>query len=78
MTATTLLTLALCIGATTAISSTVYSLMLKPLPFDEPEGIVELYTSAMKAGLPHMPANVPFYLDYSENAVSASCCSSVA
>src|SRR6187551_657604 len=68
--ATTLLTLALCIGATTAIFSTVYSLMLKPLPFSEPEQIVELYTSAAKAGLNKMPANVPFYLDYSKNASS--------
>jgi predicted permease len=70
ITATTLLTLALCIGATTAIFSTVYSLMLKPLPYQEPERIVELYTSAAKAGLNHMPANVPFYLDYSKNASS--------
>lgn len=68
--AATLLTLALCIGATTAIFSTVYSLMLKPLPFHEPERIVELYTSAKKAGLDKMPANVPFYLDYSANASS--------
>ena len=36
----------------------------------EPERIVELYTSAAKAGLNHMPANVPFYLDYSKNATS--------
>ena len=70
ITATTLLTLALGIGATTAIFSTVYSLMLKPLPYQEPERIVELYTSATKAGLDHMPANVPFYLDYSANATS--------
>ncbi|WP_442889168.1 ABC transporter permease [Congregicoccus parvus] len=68
--ATALVTLALCIGATTAIFSTVYSLMLKPLPFHEPEAIVELYTSASKAGLHHMPANVPIYLDYSANARS--------
>jgi len=68
--AATLLTLALCIGATTAIFSSVYSLMLKPLPFSEPEQIVELYTSAKKAGLDHMPANVVFYLDYSRNAAS--------
>jgi putative ABC transport system permease protein len=52
----------------TAIFSTVYSLMLKPLPFQEPERIVELYSSAVKAGLNRMPANVPFYLDYSANA----------
>ena len=70
ITATTLVTLALGIGATTAIFSTVYSLMLKPLPYQEPERIVELYSSAAKAGLNHMPANVPFYLDYSKNASS--------
>ena len=70
ITATTLLTLALCIGATTAIFSTVYSLMLKPLPYQQPEQIVELYSSAVKAGLNRMPANVPFYLDYSQNATS--------
>ena len=70
ITATTLVTLALCIGATTAIFSSVYSLMLKPLPFQEPERIVELYSSAVKAGLNRMPANVPFYLDYSQNATS--------
>lgn len=70
MSAITLLTLALCIGATTAIFSTVYSLMLKPLPFNEPERVVELYTSAVKSGLDHMPANVPLYLDYSANATS--------
>ncbi len=44
--------------------------MLKPLPYQEPERIVELYTSAVKAGLNHMPANVPFYLDYSQNGTS--------
>ncbi len=70
ITAVTLLTLALCIGATTAIFSSVYALMLKPLPFHEPSRIVELYTSATKAGLNRMPANVPIYLDYSKNASS--------
>src|SRR5262245_29713709 len=70
ITVTTLVTLALCIGVTTAIFSSVYSLMLKPLPYQEPEQIVELYASAVKAGLNHMPANVPFYMDYSKNAAS--------
>src|SRR5688500_19744160 len=70
ITATTLVTLGLCVGATTAIFSSVYSLMLKPLPYQEPERIVELYTSAVKAGLNRMPANVPFYIDYSRNATS--------
>jgi putative ABC transport system permease protein len=66
----TLATLALCIGSTTAIFSMVYSLMLKPLPFSEPERIVELYTSAVKAGLNKMPGNVVMYLDYSANATA--------
>ena len=68
--AATLATLALCIGTTTAIFSMVYSLMLKPLPFDEPERNVELYNSAVKAGLNKMPSNVVQYLDYSANATS--------
>jgi putative ABC transport system permease protein len=54
------ITLALGIGATPAIFSSVYSLMLKPLPFQEPDRVVELYSSAVKAGLNHMPANVAF------------------
>ena len=70
ITTTTLVTLALCIGATTAIFSSVYALMLKPLPYQEPDRIVELYTSATKAGLNRMGANVPFYMDYSQNATS--------
>jgi putative ABC transport system permease protein len=69
-TAVTLLTLALCIGANTAIFSMVYGLLLKALPYSESERIVELYTSAVKAGLNKMPANVPFYMDYSKNATS--------
>lgn len=70
LSAVTLLTLALCIGATTAIFSSVFALLLKPLPFAEPDRIVELYSSAAKAGLDKMPANVPIYLDYSRNASS--------
>src|SRR5215471_7674682 len=70
ITATTLVTLALCVGATTAIFSSVYSLMLKPLPYSEPEQIVELYGSAKKAGLDRMAANIPFYIDYGQHAQS--------
>ena len=42
-TAMAILTLALCIGANTAIFSIVYALLLKPLPFPEPGRIVGLH-----------------------------------
>jgi predicted permease len=39
------LTLALCIGATTAIFSVVYSVLFRPLPFADPEGILLIRTT---------------------------------
>lgn len=66
----TLLTLALCIGANTAIFSPVYALMLKPMPFPAPDRIIEIYNTYLKAGLPKAPSNVVQYLDYQQNTSS--------
>lgn len=70
--ASALITLALCIGANTAIFSMLYALVIKPLPFPESERIVEVYNSFPKAGLNNAPSNVTQYVDFKENAPAFS------
>src|SRR5678816_3810408 len=60
---TALLTLAVTIGANTAIFSVVRSVLLKPLPVPEADRIVLVYNSYPNAGAPKAEAAVPDYFD---------------
>jgi putative ABC transport system permease protein len=54
--AAAIVTIALGIGATTAMFSVVYGVVLQPLPYRDPDRLVNLWSTAIKRGLPR--ANV--------------------
>ena len=62
-TAAALLTLALCIGANTAMFSVIDSILLKPLPFRDPGQIVTVFNSYPKAGVERGSNGVPDFYD---------------
>ena len=62
-TITTLLTLALCIGANAAIFAVVNSVLLRPLPVPEADRLVLLHNSYPKAGVVRASTGVPDYYD---------------
>jgi putative ABC transport system permease protein len=61
------LTLALGIGATSAIFSVVYGVMLKPLPFVDPERLVGLYHRGAGVHLAVMNQGPATYFTYRDN-----------
>jgi predicted permease len=63
-TAVAVLTLALGIGATTAMFSVVHGVLLKPLPFAESERLVSLTHRAPGANLPVVNQGPPTYFTY--------------
>ncbi|HVZ63330.1 MAG TPA: ABC transporter permease [Lacunisphaera sp.] len=62
-TATALATLALCLGANLIIYSVVSAILLRPLPFPEPERLMAVDNSYPKAGAEISSASVPNYFD---------------
>ena len=67
-TAAAVTSLALCIGANTTIFSMLYALVIRPLPFQKPGQLVEIYNSFPKVGMPKLPSNLGQYLDFKKNA----------
>lgn len=63
-------TLALCIGANSAIFSVVNAVLLRPLPYQNSERLVAVNNSYPKNDLEHAGVSIPDYLDRMERAPS--------
>jgi len=62
-TATAILTLALCLGANLAIFSVVDAILVRSLPFPEPDRIVAVFNGYPGAGIERVGASLPNYFD---------------
>ena len=62
-TATALATLALCLGANSAIFAVVDAILVRSLPFPEPGRLVTVFNGYPGAGVERSSASMPNYLD---------------
>ncbi len=62
-TAVAVLTLALCIGANSAVFSVVHAVLLEPYPWPHSDRLVYVYNSYPRLGLEDAGASIPDYLD---------------
>jgi putative ABC transport system permease protein len=67
VTVISLLTLALGVGASTAVVSVVNSTLLTPLPFDEPHQLVRLFATKPSEGWTTMTISVPNFRDWDQH-----------
>jgi putative ABC transport system permease protein len=64
--ATAMLTVAIGVGATTAIFSIVYGVMLRPLPYPEPSRLVAIWNRSGPTGQGHMTVTAADHRDWRE------------
>ena len=64
------ITLALGVGANAAIFSVVNTVMLRPLPFADPDGLVRIWESNVERGWPTFATSHPNFLDFRAQAKS--------
>src|SRR6185436_9986603 len=62
--ATAILTLALGIGATTAIFSVVNAVVLRPMPFDQPDRVMVVTNRNLKTGTRNTTISGPDFFDW--------------
>ena len=66
-----IITLALAIGASTAIFTVVNATLLRGLPYQDPETLVHLWETTPQKHFPEREASYPDYLDWKQNQVFA-------
>ena len=64
------ITLALGVGANAAIFSVVNTVMLRPLPFSNPDGLVRIWESNVERDRPTFAVSHPNFLDFRAQATS--------
>src|SRR6266480_6492879 len=65
-----IITVALAIGANTTVFSLVNALLLRPLPYKDPQELVLLWEKFSAQGLDQIPVSAPEYLDYEKETKS--------
>ena len=71
-TAIALATIALAIGANTAVFSLINGLLVKPLPYSDPAKLVLLWEKFTAQGLERIPVSPPEFVDFEKQAQSYS------
>ncbi len=71
--AVAILTLAVGIGSTAAIFSVVHGVLLRPLPFEDPERLVGIWHTAPGLGFDEVNQSPALHFYYADNDLRVAC-----